>query len=89
MARPRRVAGLATRELPDGDTVIVNREGAALVLNPMGGVVVYLADGTRTVEDIAREIHDATTGADLEQIDRDVREVLQRLAAASCVIDVE
>jgi hypothetical protein len=89
MQRPKRAPNLEVRELPDGDVVVVNRQGTALVLNAMGGIVVYLADGTRSVDEIAREIQAATSHGDIAIVLSDVRALISRLADSECIVDAE
>ena len=87
--RPKRAPNLEVRELPDGDVVVVNRQGTALVLNAMAGIVVYLADGTRSVDEIAREIQAATSHGDLATISADVHALVARLVDSECLVDGE
>lgn len=83
--RPRRARDLPIRELPDGETVVLSPSGAALVLNGTASVVVYLADGQRTVEELADEIASNTTGASREQVLADVQRIVTELTEAGCL----
>ncbi|MBI2389187.1 MAG: PqqD family protein [Deltaproteobacteria bacterium] len=85
--RPRRARDLPIRELPDGETVVLSPSGAALVLNGTASVVVYLADGQRTVEQLADEIAANTSGATREQVLADVERIVGELTEAGCLED--
>ena len=84
-ARPRRTPGLVIREIPDDETVLVTSNGQAVVVNAMASVVVGLADGQRTVAEIAAEIHAAIRGASRAQIEGDVARVVGELTRLGCL----
>lgn len=82
LSRPRRLPGLPLRELPDGGTVVLAPSGTALVLNATASIVVYLADGSRTVDEIADEIAGHATGVPRDQVAADVSRIVGELADA-------
>lgn len=59
-SRPRgRVAGLVTRELESGETIVYDRDRDRVhCLNPSATLVWRNCDGTRTTDDLARLLHD-------------------------------
>jgi hypothetical protein len=83
--KPRRIAGLSTREIPDDETVLVAPSGKAIVVNAMASVVVSLANGKRTLDEISREIHGAVQGATLEQVQADVERIVTELIRVGCL----
>jgi hypothetical protein len=83
--RPRRARDLPIRELPDGETVVLTPSGAALVLNATASIVVYFADGERTVEQIADEIATHAPGTARAQVLADVERIVGELAEAGCL----
>lgn len=83
---PRRKARLKTRELPDGETLLLTPDGSmALVLNAMGSVVWRLCDGRRTAPEIAAFIVRELPDAPAEDVLDDVEDLLAKLAEAGLV----
>ncbi len=51
--RPRKVSGVATTELPEGEIVVRRSDGSeALILNALGAAVWELCDGSHTASQI-------------------------------------
>lgn len=83
---PHKVEGIATRELPDGECVVLPPDGkAALVLNATGAVVLELCDGTRSAAAIAAIVGEAFPDAPPVQVAEDVAALVQRLTEAGCL----
>lgn len=88
--KPRAVDGLVAAVLPDGDTVAsVPASGSALILNGVGGAVLDLCDGQRSIEDIVSFLCDHLQGADRASVATDVAALIERLMAAGLVADAE
>jgi hypothetical protein len=83
---PQKVAGLALRELPEGECVVLPPDGkAALVLNATGAVVLELCDGTRSAAAIAAIVAEAFPDAPPARVGEDVAALLRGLAEAGCL----
>jgi len=75
--RPRKRQGLIREELDGVDEVIYLDEETAsnFAMNHTASAILELCDGTRTVDEIAAIIAEAT-GAALDEVKRDVRMIL-------------
>lgn len=81
--RPRRKAGAVSRELPDGETVVMGSDGArALILNPMGAVVWGLCEGSHDLEEIAALICEELADAEPDRVRSDVAALVDQLVEA-------
>jgi hypothetical protein len=77
-SRPRRNPEVAFREY-DGEAVVVLPSGAEInVLNPAGGLIFRLLDGTRTVAELADTVCEEFE-VSREQAEEDVRAFLEEL----------
>jgi len=77
-ARPRRNPEVAFREY-DGEAVVVLPSGAEInVLNPAGGLIFRLLDGTRTVPELVATVCEEFE-VSKEQAEKDVRAFLDEL----------
>jgi len=78
VSRPRRNPEVAFREY-DGEAVVVLPSGAEIsVLNPAGGLIFRLLDGTRTVDELVHEVC-REFEVSREQAEEDVRAFLEEL----------
>lgn len=86
--RPRRRDGLSTRDLPDGTTAVLIVETAFLVLlNAPGAAVLDLADGTRTVDEIAAVFTAIFPDVAPDAVLTDVRALLARLRESGLLVE--
>lgn len=82
---PRRAANASWRDI-GGEMVILDTEGRVLRgLNATGGTAWKLADGSRTIADIARAIANET-GADELRVQGDVVAFFEKLRAAGLLV---
>lgn len=73
------------RDLPDGTTVAVTTEGKAVVLNASASVVLYLADGSLSIDALAEQIQLHSSGATIDQVREDVRAIVATLQNLGCL----
>ena len=59
LSRPRRHSQIRYTLVPEGALVVLHQKGELKTLNPVGGFILDLADGTRTVGEIAGQVHQA------------------------------
>ncbi len=82
---PRRAPNASWRDV-GGETVILDTRGRMLRgLNATGGAAWELADGNRSILEIAREIA-KTTGADEARVQADVVAFCEKLRVAGLLI---
>ncbi len=88
--RPRAVPGLRRRELPDGESVVLQSEaGRAVVLNALGTVVLELCDGRLRSLDIVRLISERFADVQAERIAADVERFIRDLADNGMLEDLD
>lgn len=86
--RPKRRPKVASRDLADGETMILDADGKqATVLNPMGAVVWSLCDGDHSVAQIATLIGQRFTDQPHERIAADVSRLVDQLLDAQLIGD--
>ncbi len=86
--RPKRVKDIIARDV-DEETVLITPDASrALVLNAVGGAVLDLCDGTRTVEEIVDFVCKNVAGADAE-VHKDVAALVAQLIEAGVVEDLD
>jgi hypothetical protein len=85
-SRPRRRDGVLAQTAGDTVLLLTGDTGEYFTLNDVGGRIWELADGTRTVTDIAAVIG-AEYEAPLDVIEADTLEVLGELAGEGLVSD--
>jgi hypothetical protein len=85
-SRPRRRDGVLAQTAGDTVLLLTGDTGEYFTLNDVGGRIWELADGTRTVTDIAAVIC-AEYEAPLDLIEADTLEVLDELAGEGLVSD--
>jgi hypothetical protein len=56
LSRPRRHPQVRYTLVPEGALIVLHQKGELKTLNPVGGHILDLSDGTRTVEEIAERI---------------------------------
>jgi hypothetical protein len=79
-ATPRALDHASTLDI-DGKTVVYDERGHAMfVLNPSAGAVWRACDGTRTFDDVVRELA-ATHGTEPDAIAEDVRQTVDKLVS--------
>ena len=77
--------GIVSREV-DGELVVVlPEEGRYVVLNPTGAQMIDLADGERTLDEIATQIAERF-GAEPEQVRADVLKFAEDLHARGVLV---
>jgi hypothetical protein len=82
---PRRAPNASWRDL-GGETVVLDtRAGVLRGLNGTGGAAWHLADGSRSVAEIAREIAQKT-GADEPRVQSDVVAFFEKLRTAGLLL---
>ena len=83
---PKRIAGVVSREMPDGETVILSPDSSrAIVLNATGSVIWQLCDGRSSVEEIASFICENTRDAQVEAVTKDVSTMVTELHRAGLI----
>lgn len=83
---PRRKPDLRTRELPDGETMVLAPDGSmALLLNATGSAVWHLCDGRRGAPEIAAFIARELPDAAAERVLSDVEDLLAELGEAGLI----
>ncbi len=83
---PRRESTTAFRSVADeGCLVVVPSRATVEVLNPVGGKIYSLLDGTHTEDQIVRQVMEEFEVGE-EQARRDLREFLNELRAKGMVI---
>jgi hypothetical protein len=88
--RPRAVAGLTRRELPEGESVALTADQSrAVVLNAVGSVVLELCDGRLSEDDIVRLLRERWVDVAATRLEADVRRFLTDLAAAGMIEDLD
>lgn len=82
--RPKRHAEVRYSIVPEGALVIHHRRGELKTLNPVGGFILDLLDGKRTVEELVDRV---VTEYQVERADavRDTVAFLEELAAQEIV----
>ena len=87
--RPLTLDGCVQTELSDGELVVSTPDGVTgIILNAIGGAVLELCDGTRTVDDIVVFLCSQFSGTEPKTVSDDVRALLSRLLEAGIVEDV-
>jgi coenzyme PQQ biosynthesis protein PqqD len=86
-ARPARVDGILTQQMPDALVLLDTKGGTYFSLDEVGARVWELVDGTRTVTDVVAQLAQEFD-APSETIRDDVVELLGELSAESLVRDV-
>ena len=76
---------IVTREAEGELVVVLPEKGKYVVLNPTGAQIVQLADGERTLDEIAVEIAEQFD-ADLSRVQTDVLTFAQDLSARGVLI---
>ena len=61
----------------------------ALVLNPVATAVWHLADGSRTLEQVAKFVAEHFSDVSTAQVNSDVAQVVQELIAAGVLEDAD
>jgi len=90
VSRPRRRDGVVLADLPDGELVAQAAGGAtAVILDPIGGAVLELCDGQRTVDQIAAFVCETLAVPDRARVVGDVARVIEQLLAAGVVEDAD
>ncbi len=84
LSPPRAVAGAVSRELGDGESIVLLGE-RAIVLNAVGTAVWHLLDGSRDLADIVEIIAERFDDIDPDRITADVAALLERLAGEGLV----
>ena len=83
---PRRESSTAFRSVADeGCLVVVASRATVEVLNPVGGTIYSLLDGTHTEDDIVRRVMEEFE-VEEKQARRDLREFLGELQAKGMVV---
>ncbi len=81
--RPRRRDGVVLADLPEGELVAQAAGGAtAVILDPVGGAVIELCDGRRTIPEIAAFVCQSLSVDDLGRVEADVARLVDDLLAA-------
>jgi hypothetical protein len=79
-----------TAELVGDRILVVDARGRHITtLNPVGSLVWQAVDGVRDLDAITAEVTRATTGADGDQVRRDVERFLAELADDGLVVPVD
>lgn len=86
--RPKRVKDIITRDVVEETVLITPDASQALVLNAVGGAVLDLCDGTRTIDEIVDFICDNVAGAGAE-VHEDVATLVAQLIEAGVVEDLD
>jgi hypothetical protein len=85
-SRPRRAANVVRGELPDGEVVVSLPGGVqAMILNSVADAVLGLCDGTRTIAEIARLVHETVEVPASADVARDIASVVDQLARAGVI----
>ena len=85
---PRRESSTAFRSVADeGYLVVVPSRSTVEVLNPIGGKIYSMLDGTHTEDEIVRRVMEEFEVGQ-EQARRDLREFLSELRAKGMVVTV-
>ena len=79
---PRRSPDAISRDLGDGESVVLAGEDQAIVLNAVATAVWHLCDGTRDNEAVVTVIAERFPDVALEQIRVDVEGLVRRLLDA-------
>jgi coenzyme PQQ biosynthesis protein PqqD len=81
VSRPKLAAKARLRwDRREGKDILLYPE-RGLLLNPVAGAIVRLCDGSRTAEDITREVAASFPATAPEEVARDVAEFLEELRA--------
>ncbi len=84
--RPRRREGVVLADLPEGELVAQVAGGAtAVILDPVGGAVIELCDGRRTVPEIAKFVCETLPVDDPGRVEADIARLVDELLAAGLV----
>ncbi len=87
--RPKRAKDIIARDVEEETVLITPDASRALVLNAIGGAILDLCDGTRTVEDIVDFICNNVAVADADEVHRDVAALVAQLIEAGVVEDLD
>ena len=82
--------GVVLTDLPDGELVAQAAGGTtAVILNPVGGAVIELCDGRRTLAEVAWFVSETMAVTDRVQVEADVMRLVDELVAAGVLETVE
>jgi hypothetical protein len=88
--RPKRIEDVPSRPLPDGESMVLTPQGErALVLNPVATAVWHLADGTRTLDHVARFVAEHFSDVSAAQVSSDVARLVEELIEAGVLQDAD
>ena len=79
---------VVTRESGDELVVVLPRQGKFVVLNPTGARVLQLADGTRTLRDIAAAVAEQY-GLDAVRVEEDILDFATLLVERGVLMSVK
>ena len=82
--RPKRHGEVRYSIVPEGALVVHHRRGELKTLNPVGGFILDLVDGTRTVDEVVGRVA-AAYQVEREEAERDTLAFLEELAAQEIV----
>ena len=79
---------VVTREADGESVVVLPTQGKFIVLNATGALILQMADGTRTLRDIATAVAEHF-GAELDVVEPDVLQFADRLMQRGVLISVK
>jgi hypothetical protein len=79
---------VVTREAEGESVVVLPTQGKFIVLNATGALVLQLADGTRTLRDIATAVAEHF-GAELDVVEPDVLQFTEMLMQRDVLVSVK